>query len=337
MTDMRAEPAPELAILLVADSLAMLRKVLRFYAAQCDDGRLELVVARVGGADISEIALREEGFACVRVVDGGDGELAVAEARAVHAATAPLVVFAQAHAYPRPGYVRAILAAARAGRWSVIGPSMDNANPVSALSSAAMRIGYGAWWGGDARGTADTVPGHSSAYDRGALVALGTDLEKVLTAGRQLQLDLQARGGEILYEPAACVEIVNISRMLPFLADQFRQGRVVAGERSLRWSRTRRATYAIGSPLIPLVRLVRILAGAPRLGKPAPRVIELLALVAGLVASATGELVGYLFGKSPHTTSHELSFHRLRYVRDADRRWDADETLWPPPRPARDA
>jgi hypothetical protein len=262
-------------------------------------------------------------------VDGGDGELAIAEARALRAATAPLVVFAQAHAYPRRGYVRAILDVARTGHWRVIGPSMDIANPASALSRAAMRIGYGWWCQAGARGAAHTVPGHNSAYDRAALLALGRVLETVLTAGRQLQLELRALGCEIFYEPAACVEIVNVSRLGPFVADQYRQGRLVAGERALRWSTARRAIYAIGSPLIPFLRLARMLAAARRLGQPTPGASELLALALGLTASATGELVGYVLGKSPSAASHEISFHRLRYVSENDRRRDADQTRWP--------
>ena len=52
-----------------------------------------------------------EGFVNVRIVDADGGSLARAEMLAVHAATAPFVVFAQAHAYSQPGFVDAILAA----------------------------------------------------------------------------------------------------------------------------------------------------------------------------------------------------------------------------------
>ncbi len=316
---------PELALLLVADSHVMIRRVLRCYAAAGDPSRLELVVAALRGADVTEAKLHAEGFRHARVIDGGGGDLAIAEARAARAATAPLVVFAQAHAYPMPGFVDTILNARRSGRWAVVGPRMECANPRSAMARASMRIGYGSWWGGGERGPTDMVAGHSSAYDRVALLSLGDDLEKLLPAGRQLQLELGARGGENFFEPAACVEIVNASERNAFVADQFRQGRLVGGERSIRWSAARRLAYAAGSPLIPTVRLARILAEVVRAGKPRLTASELPALVVGLVVSATGELVGYLFGKSTDSASQEISFHRLLYVREEDREGDGDE------------
>src|SRR5262245_30154210 len=70
-----ADTTPELAILLVADSLDMLRRVLRCYAAQRDDGLLEVVIARLGGEEISQVDLLRYGFERACVIDGGDGEL----------------------------------------------------------------------------------------------------------------------------------------------------------------------------------------------------------------------------------------------------------------------
>jgi hypothetical protein len=287
---------PDLAILLVADSHARIRKVLRCYAAAGDTSRLELVVAALRGADVTEAKLHAEGFPHPRLIDGGFGDLAIAEARAVQAATAPLVVFAQAHAYPKPGFVDAILAARKSRPWTVVGPRMECADPRIAIARASMRIGYGWWWDGGERGPAETVPAHSSAYDRAALLALGEQLEPVLGAGRQLQLDLRARGGGIFFEPAACIEIETDSELRAFVATQFRQGRLTAGQRIIRWPTARRLAYAAGSPLIPLVRLVRIVADVFRRGTPRITATEFPALVVGLAANAAGELTGYLFG-----------------------------------------
>jgi hypothetical protein len=318
---------PELSILLVADSHEMIRKVLRCYAAQGDPRRLEIVVAAYAGGGISEALLRAEGFVHARVVDSGGGDLARAEARAVRAATAPYVVFAQAHAYPRPGFVGAILAAIETGRWTVIGPVMANANPGSAVSRAAMRIHYGPWCGERRRGPAAAVPGHNSAYLRDALLALGDDLETVLTAGARLQLELRARGATLFLESRACIEIVNASRLRWFCADLYRQGRRFAAERRLGWSLARRLAYAAGAPLVPAVRLARILGDRATGGRPGGgRLAELAALLLGLVASAAGEMVGYAAGRSSRPDFDETSFHRLRYVSDADRRAQGDES-----------
>jgi hypothetical protein len=322
--------APELSILLVADSHEMIRKVLRCYATQGDPRRLEIVVAAYPGAEISESLLRAEGFMHARVIDSGGGDLARAEARAVREATAPYVVFAQGHAYPRHGFVDAILAATAAVRWTVIGPAMANANPGSAVSRAAMRINYGPWSGARRGGPVATVPGHNSAYLRDALLALGDDLEKVLPAGARLQVELLARGATLFLESHARIEIVNVSRLRWFCADMYRQGRRFAAERRLGWSLARRLGYAAGAPLVPAVRLARILrerTTATQTDGTSPA--ELAALLLGLVFSAAGEMVGYLAGRSSRADFDETSFHRLRHVNDADRRAQNDESHWP--------
>ena len=315
----RAAP-PELSILLVADSLAMIQDVLHCYREQGDPGRLELIVAALGGSPISEASLRAAGFPNVRVVDGGEGRLARAEANAVRAASARFVVFAQAHARPRPGYVDAILAAANAGPWAVIGPAIANANPRSAASRAAMRIGYAPWLREGARGPAAEVAGHNSAYLRDALLSLGDDLERVLTAGQRLQVELAARGHRIVYEPAACIELVNVSRAGWFLVDMVRQGRRFASERRIGWTWVSRLAHAAGAPWIPAVRLLRMSSQQGDASRAALGARATLALVAGLVASAAGELVGYLAGPSSRPDFDDTSLHRLRYVRDEERR-----------------
>lgn len=296
---MSAAATPELSILLVTDGFEAIAKVLRCYRAGTDPARLEIVIAAVNGARLSVEAVESEGFPHVRIVDGGDGDLKVAEGRAVRAATAPLVVFAQAHAYPRPGFADAILAARESGPWAVIGPSMANANPGSVLSRVAMRINHGRWMDAPARGMSADAPGHNSAYRREALLSLGDALDESLEAGWQLQTELRARGGQVFLEPAACVEIVNPSQPGQFVGGFFRLGRKIAAQRRGRWSTARRLGYAAGSPLIPFVRLARILADGSRLGRDRAGWRGLPLLMLGLAASATGEMVGYLFGHGP--------------------------------------
>ncbi|HET9061985.1 MAG TPA: hypothetical protein VFO62_01745, partial [Candidatus Binatia bacterium] len=138
------------------------------------------------------------------------------------------------------------------------------------------------------------------------------------------------RGATLFLEPRACVEIVNVSRLRWFYADMYRQGRRFAAVRRLGWSLVRRLGYAAGAPLIPVVRLARILGErttATRTGSGWPA--ELAALVLGLVVSAAGEMVGYLAGRSSRADFDDTSFHRLRYVSDADRRAQGDESAWP--------
>jgi hypothetical protein len=174
------------------------------------------------------------------------------------------------------------------------------------------------------------VPGHNAAYRRTALLALGEGIEKALPAGDQLQKELTARGHELLYEPAARIQIVNVSRPIWFLEDLCRQGVLFAGERGEHWSLARRLAYAAGAPLIPVVRLARIVSQILATDRLGTSWTQLPAILCGLIANAGGEFVGYVFGKNAWADSCETSFHRLSYVRSEDRRADADESTWPP-------
>jgi hypothetical protein len=189
-----------------------------------------------------------------------------------------------------------MLAASTSGSWTVIGPSVANANPRSAFSRAATWVNCGHWMGSPPRGPSDNVPGHNSAYRREALLALGDGLEDCLEAGWQLQTELCARGGRLFLEPEACIEIVSASRPVRFVVRFFRLGRLVAAQRRRHWALTRRLGYAAGAPLIPLVRLSRIVGDALRRGPDHAQWQLLPWVVLALVASATGEMIGYLFG-----------------------------------------
>ncbi len=289
----------ELSVILVTDSLDAIATALARYRAATDPARVELVVAAVAADPrLTEASLNGAGFPNARVVDGGDGTLQDAEWRAFQATTAPLVVFGQAHVFPRPGFGAAIRSAWAEGRAAVVGPAIANANPATLISRAAMWLSFGRWMDDPPRGAWPDVPGHNSAYDRAALSDLGDDLVRYLEAGWQLQAALAARGHRCFLEPAARMDVVNPSRLGPFVAHFFHLGRLVAAQRCQRWSAVRRLAYALGSPLIPLVRLQRIVGDSLRRRTHAPwSGVPLLVL--GLVASAAGEATAFLFGPGP--------------------------------------
>jgi hypothetical protein len=304
-----------LSVILVTDSFDAVATALGRYRDATDPARVELVIAAVGpDPRLTAALLADAGFPNARVVDGGDGTLQQAEWRAFQATTAPLVVFGQAHAFPRPGFGAALLAAWSEGRapargrarWAVVGPTVANANPETLVSRAAMWLSFGRWVDDPPRGEWSDVPGHNSGYDRAALAELGNDLVGYLEAGWQLQEALKARGHRCFLEPAARMDIVNPSRLGPFVAHFFHLGRLVAAQRCQRWSAWRRVAWALGSPLIPLVRLQRIVRDSIRRRTQAPW-IALPVLFLGLVASAAGEATAFLCGPAA----------RARFVRKA--------------------
>lgn len=319
-------------MILVTDRLATIRKTLAHFRAQNGSDRLEVVIAapneNVAEADASELT----GFADVKIVSVADiSETPLVRAAAVRDACAPLVVFAETHSYPRPGYVDALIRAHREDRRAVVGPSMENANGGSLVSWVGLFMDYGPWVANDRRRAAEDVPGLNAAYKRQVLIEFGDDLAAQLRASRLMHQELRRRGYELYLEPDAVCDHLNSSRLLWSVAEHFQSGRKFAGQRARRWHWGRRLLFAGGSPLIPALRLRRILRDVRRSGhrELLPRLLPPLALV--LVASAIGELVGYVSGPGRSLLLFRVELFKRRYTRPSDRLHDADERTWPYP------
>jgi hypothetical protein len=133
--------------------------------------------------------------------------------------------------------------------------------------------------------------------------------------------ELARRGHGLYLEAAARIDHLNVSRLRWALVERFESGRKFASIRVGRWSPARRLVYAAGAPLIPAVRLRRILAELRRSGRSRellPRLLPVLAL--SLAVSALGELAGYVTASSRTTRLYDMELHKARYVRAADLR-----------------
>ena len=116
------------------------------------------------------------------------------------------------------------------------------------------------------------------------------------------------------------VHHVNLSRWPSFLACQFFGGRLYGAARaeSGGWNVGRRLLYTAMLPLIPLRRLPAVLRDAKR------SEIELtaafwLACAGGLLASALGEVSGYVLGQGDMGRRRiTYEFERHRYIRPSD-------------------
>lgn len=158
----------------------------------------------------------------------------------------------------------------------------------------------------------DDLPGRNSSYKRALLLEYGTELEAMLEMETILHWDLRAKGHQLYLEPAAKTYHQNITRLSPFLREQFYVGRVFAASRARRWSPCWRLLYIGGAPLIPPIRLWRILCELRRSGWARPLLPGILpALITGLVVSAVGEMIGYALGAG-HASQRlcVLEFHR---------------------------
>ena len=310
-----------MSVIIGADHYETIRRTIRHVQAQSVGDRLELIIvtprAAALGLDRAEVAA----FASVRVIEVPTIiPLALALAAGVREARAPIVAFAESHAYPGPGWAEALIRA-HAEPWAGVAPVLGNANPDSLTSWANLFLDYGACVEPIAVGPVEYLPGHNSSYKRDLVMEYDAELEAMMEAEILLHWALRRRGYQLYLDPTIRTFHLNVTRLGSWLPERFYTGRRFAATRALGWSVARRVLYALGSPLIPLVRLPRVLRqirGSTRRRDLLPGVVAPLAV--GLVASALGEMVGYGLGPGDATARlAEMELHKVDHVTERDR------------------
>jgi len=318
----RSHPQAALSVILpTADDYSTIRLTVRALRAQTAQHRLELVI--VVPNDHPQVVESElAGFAGVRIVNAGPMQTSNrSRVAGIRAATAPIVALAEDHSFPDPDWADALITAHQA-RFAVVGPVLRNANPRSMLSWANLLLEYAPWLEGTPGQEMKDLPGHNSAYRRDLLLAFGEDLDELFEVEAVIQRELVARGHRMLLEPRAVTNHLNFSRFKPSVMLRFNAGRAFAAYRTTGWPMAKRALYALASPLIPMVRFVRIArfvlqSSTYRFLMPA----VLPALAAALIFDGIGELTGYITGPgdSPKTLG-SIEFNRMRFLDAGDRR-----------------
>jgi hypothetical protein len=307
----------ELSVILATDRFETIRKVVRNLSAQTAHDRLELVVVTPSAFELEETA-----FASVRVVESASEAIDVARLRAdgVRAASAPAVLLAETHSFPAPDSLERLIEAHR-GPWVAVGQAICNGNPQTMRSWTNLFLDYGPWTDPRPGGVVRELPTHNSSFKRAELLACGEKLPELLRYSEGINAALRSRGGRLYLEPRARTFHVNVSRPTSWLVERTAAGRAYAAARAADWPAWRRAGYALGSPLIPLVRGRRVLRDIRRTGRSAellPRILPALAV--GLALSALGELACYLLGpgRAPRLIG-EMELRRMLHVRPAER------------------
>jgi glycosyltransferase involved in cell wall biosynthesis len=308
---------PLLSVVVVTDAYDTIRKTVRHLRAQTIADRIELVVVAAEpeealGLDAAELS-ELHSHRAVQVED--IQSLSWARAPGIRVARAPIVALAESHCFPEPEWAERLLAAHEQG-WAAVGPAIYNANPATAVSWINLLIDYGPWLGPTEGGEIDDLPGHNSAYRRELLLEYGPRLETMLEAETIMHDDLLARGHRLYQEPGARTAHLNVTRTSSWIGERFQTGRRFASARSHSWPAWRRALYAAGSPLIPLVRFRRLLREVRRAGigrNFRGSGYPLLALA--LAVSASGELVGYALGSGDSMYAlSRIELHKERHV-----------------------
>ncbi len=309
-------------IVITPDGVATVARTLDHLRVQSICRDLEVVLVGPGMTEQAVTSEHTLTFGAVRTVHVEElDSTARARAAGIRAATAPVVVLTEDHSYPEPEWAEALLDAHRA-KWAVVGPAVVNANPDSLVSWANLVIEYGDWLDPAPPGEREHLPGHNSAYKRDVLLALGDRLEQFLEAESLLHWHLRQQGHKLYLEPRARTRHLNFSRFPSSLALRYHSGHNFGGMRAAEWPLYKRFAYAVASPLIPLVRLARILRQLSRPGRRVDLVARLLPLLLLLLAvDAGGELTGYLLGPGQASAKiADIDFHRERHLN----RWDRE-------------
>jgi hypothetical protein len=312
---------PDLSVILpTADDYSTIRRTVRALATQTICERIELViVAPVDDPGVIPADVRC--FASVKIVNAGALRTSnISRIAGIREATSDIVVLGEDHCFPEPEWAAALVDAHR-GDYAVVGPVLNNANPRSAVSWSNLLLEYSQWLDGAEKAEVDDLPGHNSAYRRDLLLAYGDRLEELFEVEAVIQRDLRSKGHRMLLEPAAKTRHLNFSRVAPSLKLRFNAGRSFAGHRRAGWSLSKRLCYILGAPLIPAVRLSRIIGvvrRSPLHSGLLPRIVPMLLLA--LIADGSGELVGYLMGPgdAPRILG-SIEFNRIRFMNAADR------------------
>jgi len=311
------DSSPAMSVVLVTpDTYETIDLSLTHLLAQSARDQLEIVIVVASADTLNAEESVLAAFHSFQVVEIGKiGTMGEANAAGVRLARTPVVVFVEEHSFVQPDWAQALIEAHHQP-WAAVGPVVDNANGDSLVGWADFLVGYGPWFDPSRGGVRDFVPGHNSSYKRALLLEYGTDLDGMLETETILQSDLRQKGHQLYLEPAARISHLNFEIPSVWIRAQYHSGRAFAAPRSEHWHLARRLLYVVSGPLIPLVRLVRILGhvrGAR--GQLAPPAAVWPVLLLGLGVSAVGEMVGYVLGAGDAVQRRcDLEFHRARYL-----------------------
>lgn len=296
---MEISPQLQLSVVVVGYcSSKNFRMALDHLRSQTVSTLLELIIVTHSRKELNLTSPNLEGFYNYKILEIGKFESeGAAKAAGVMAASAPLVAFMEDHSYPDPLWAEALVNAHSKGNFAVVGPVMLNANPHCDISWGSFLVFYGQWMSVQPQEEVKHLPGNHSCYKRELLLSYGSHLSEMLATESILQWDLFNKGHHLYQEPMARVYHLNYSRLGPILSEYYLSSRIFAANRTHGWNGIRRMLYALGSPILPMIRLRRILNDANRARLSMGMTLRaLVPLFLTLCAGSVGELSGYAFG-----------------------------------------
>jgi hypothetical protein len=319
----KAQPATPALSVIVASPFGAepVRQIIRHLALQTAKERLEILFVVPSVSEFDTDLLELGAFHSHRVVEVGAFE-SVNRARVagIRCAGAPLVAFSEDHCFPSPTWAQALIAA-HDGPWAAVGPAVGLANTHTWKTWSNYLIQYGPWTLPTESRAIDDVAGHNSSYKRDILLEYGDDLEEMMEFEFVLHQDLRRRGLQIYMAADAVAYHVFMTRLGPFLLEHLAIGQMLAACRARRASLSWRLKSVGLAPLVPGVRMYRIVRKILREGWRRDLLPGILPwLTVGLAVTSFGELLGYTIGEGRSARwTLEFDFDRGRFVSDTER------------------
>ncbi len=303
-------------MIVLTDDFATIRRVVEHLSAQSIAGDVELVVVCPSVKDLDLPAAVTSALGRVTVVECSLLPLGRARASAVRAATAPIIVLGETHAFPAQDWAEQLIRA-HDGPWQSVAPGMQNANPESARSWSGFLMDYGRWLAKRPAGEIAEPPAYNASWKREALLRLEDRLPLMLEPGGPLDQQFVDRSAVFYHEPKAAVAHLNVATSLgAWAAERYWGGRLFGARRSRTWPLVRRLVYFAGAVLVPLLRMVRTRAAITdaRRGGDLPRGTTFV-IAAGCLLWALGEAMGYIAGEGrSESRMLEYELHKERYT-----------------------
>lgn len=290
---------PELAALLViGDSREHAQRALDSLYAQTIVASMEIIVVDLKTNDAQALAVAAG--APTRYVTP-ERKLTWAEGRVLAArmAEAPVLAFIEAHCIAEPEWAEALVHAHREP-WAAVGYAFTNPYPESYLSRATLASKYGCWLHPTPSRVTRVLPCGNVAYKRSDLLALGDELETLLTPDFVVHERFNQQGSGMYVESGAIVAHNSLVKLSQLLASSFLFCRVLASKRveSQQWNRAKQLAYGVATPAVsPVIAVWRLFSSRSETPSDWSSIVAYLPVIlAKGVASALGESVGYLFG-----------------------------------------
>lgn len=255
---------------------------------------IEIIVAACSKEEIEELAKRYSEIIFIEFMS--KTSLPILLGKAIVRSTGEIIAITDSSCIVADGWITSILKA-HESEPPVIGGAVEmSGDEASVTDWAAYFCDYGQFMLPAGRGAVNAVPGNNLSIKRAALEIGKGFVEngfwKTLWCRK-----LQSEDLELFSEPAILVNCHKTYKLIPFLVKRFSQGRCFAGMRAFEFSRIKRVAYAIGSALLPLLALFRIISTIVRKKRHfAKLLLSLPVIILAIISWSAGEAAGYAAG-----------------------------------------